>query len=75
MNVHFTADPIRNAADGRRGDPRLRELVHLELLMQGIYTARRGFVALSLPLSEDDVDALVAHLEAIADRCSPYLMT
>ena len=71
MNLHFTDQPIENAADARQSDGRLRELVHLELLLRGIYTARRGFIALSLPLTASDLNALTAAIEAIIDQWAP----
>jgi glutamate-1-semialdehyde 2,1-aminomutase len=42
----------------------LRKLLHLELNLRGLYLARRGFMSLSLPMTEADHDALVAAFEA-----------
>ncbi|MGI9418291.1 MAG: aspartate aminotransferase family protein [Geminicoccaceae bacterium] len=73
MNLHFTDTRIEQAADARRSDSRLRELVHLELLLNGLFTARRGFIALSLPLTTSEFDRLTAALAALADQWSPLL--
>ena len=40
-------------------DPRLLELLFHHLLTEGIYVARRGFMALSLALTDDHIDRLV----------------
>src|SRR4051812_4334365 len=40
-----------------------KTLLHLHMLEQGYSYARRGFVALSVPLTEDDVDGFAAAVE------------
>ncbi len=64
LAFHARSGPIRGPADARAGDGRVRELLFYDLLAQGIYTMpRRGFLALSLPLTEADFDALAAALD------------
>ena len=58
MAFHFTPAPPRNAADADAADPRLRELLFFDLLERGIHIARRGMVALSLPVGDAECDAL-----------------
>jgi glutamate-1-semialdehyde 2,1-aminomutase len=60
---HPQRAPIRRPADLAGASPDLRKLLHLELNLRGLYIARRGFMSLSLPLSEADHDALVAAFE------------
>jgi glutamate-1-semialdehyde 2,1-aminomutase len=67
MNVHFSLHPIRVPADAHPQDPAterrladLMKLFHLDLIDQGYYFARRGFIALSLPTSEADVEGFAA---------------
>ncbi|KAI0160418.1 class III aminotransferase [Xylariaceae sp. FL1272] len=48
---HFTdaeIRDIRSPADCKDEDPRVLDILHLEMLNQGFYLARRGYVALSL---------------------------
>jgi glutamate-1-semialdehyde 2,1-aminomutase len=69
VGVHATAGPVRTVADAGAADDRLAELFFLDLLERGWYLARRGFVALSLRVTDahvDDVVATVARL--LADR-------
>jgi glutamate-1-semialdehyde 2,1-aminomutase len=64
VGLHFTRGPVRSVADLPPA-PERRALLHLELLERGYWYARRGFVALSLPLDEADVDGFA---EAVEDH-------
>ncbi len=57
MNVHGTPGPVHSAADLVGQDDRWKELFFLRMLAAGFYVARRGFVALSIEVTDDDVDA------------------
>jgi glutamate-1-semialdehyde 2,1-aminomutase len=70
MNVHFAKHPIRKPADLHPADKaldktmqKLMNLFHLDMLDAGIYLARRGFVALSLPMREPDIERFEAAVE------------
>jgi glutamate-1-semialdehyde 2,1-aminomutase len=63
VGLHFTRGPVRRTRDLPRADE-LRALLHLHLLEHGYSYARRGFVALSLPLEEVDVDGFASAVEA-----------
>jgi glutamate-1-semialdehyde 2,1-aminomutase len=43
----------------------VKDLVFFELIARGFYIARRGLIALSLPVSDADVDAMVAAFDDI----------
>jgi glutamate-1-semialdehyde 2,1-aminomutase len=62
VGLHFTRGPVRRIADLPKADE-LRALLHLHLLEHGYSYARRGFVALSLPLEAADVDGFCAAVE------------
>lgn len=64
MNVHGTRGPIRSAVDLAEADDRLKELLFFHLLDAGIYMARRGFIALSIEITDADVEAFVDEVEA-----------
>jgi len=69
MTVHFTPAPPRTAAEADAADPQLRELLFFDLLERGIHVARRGMVALSLPVGDAECDALADAFGAfLADR-------
>lgn len=62
VGLHFTSGPVRNEDDVPEA-VELRSLLHIHLLERGFSYGRRGFIALSLPLSEDDVDGFAAAAE------------
>ena len=66
MNLHTHADPIGSVAD-LRTDARIRDLFFFAMAERGYYVARRGFVVLSLPLTEDQVDGFAGAFEAFID--------
>jgi glutamate-1-semialdehyde 2,1-aminomutase len=67
VGIHPSPGPVRTVADAEGGDDRLRELLFLGLLERGYYLARRGFVALSLEVTDAHVDgALDAVREVLA---------
>jgi glutamate-1-semialdehyde 2,1-aminomutase len=62
MNVHGTSGPVRSAADLVDADDRLVELFFHGALRAGYYIARRGFIALSIEITDADVDGFVDHV-------------
>ena len=64
VGFHPVPGPIDSAADIAGADDRRRELLFLDLLERGWYVAPRGFIALSIEVTDDDVDGFVA---AVAD--------
>ena len=64
--LHFTRGPVRRVSD-LPAAPELRALLHLHMLEAGYSYARRGFVALSLPLAEPEIDGFAAAVEAFFD--------
>jgi glutamate-1-semialdehyde 2,1-aminomutase len=66
VGLHFTRGPVRRVTD-LPAAPELRALLHLHMLEAGYSYARRGFVALSLPLGESDIDGFAAAVEAFLD--------
>jgi glutamate-1-semialdehyde 2,1-aminomutase len=63
VGLHFTDAPVRRITD-LPNTAELRALLHLYLLERGYSFARRGFIALSLPLEEPDIDGFAAAVEA-----------
>jgi glutamate-1-semialdehyde 2,1-aminomutase len=62
VGIHFTDGPVRNEADVP-DTPELRALLHFHMLEGGFSYGRRGFIALSLPLGQTDIDAFAAAVE------------
>ena len=59
MCLHATDRPLASMADLAGLDPRIKELLFFDLLEQGIWMARRGFCALSLPFGQAECDRTV----------------
>jgi glutamate-1-semialdehyde 2,1-aminomutase len=62
VGLHFARGPIRNEADVPEA-PELRALLHLHMLERGYSYGRRGFIALSLPLGEAEIDGFATATE------------
>lgn len=76
IGLHGTDRPIRSPDDLAGADPAIRDLVFFDLVARGYYIARRGFMALSLPLTDADIAGLVAALDDIvASRGALLLRT
>ena len=60
VGLHPVRGPVKAPDDLADADDRRRELLFLDLLERGWYMARRGFIALSLEITDGDVDGFVA---------------
>jgi glutamate-1-semialdehyde 2,1-aminomutase len=80
MAVHFRRGAISRPQDLWPGDAsaaaqyaELQKLFHLDLLEQGQYMARRGFISLSLPMAEADLARLAAAADEFLTVRGPVL--
>jgi glutamate-1-semialdehyde 2,1-aminomutase len=63
ITVHPLAGNITSPDDAEHGDKRLKQLLFLDLLERGIYIAERGFMALSLVVTDDDCSRVAGAFE------------
>lgn len=63
MTLHPTRRPLRSAADLAGCDGRVRDLLYFALLERGVFIARRGMTALSLPFGDAEAENFVAALD------------
>jgi glutamate-1-semialdehyde 2,1-aminomutase len=75
LTIHPMGGVIETPEDAEKVDIRLKRLLFLFLLEQGIYIAERGFMALSLVISDDDCAALVTAMEKFIIRYRHVLKT
>lgn len=75
MQLHATGRPLRSSADLAGTDDRVKALLFFDLLEHGIFLARRGLVALSLPFGEAQVNEFVAALDAVVTTRRTLLPT
>ena len=66
MTMHPTPGPVEQWSDIAEVDPRWRRLLFHDLLARGYYIAERGYLALSLALTEQHLDGFVAAARAFA---------
>jgi glutamate-1-semialdehyde 2,1-aminomutase len=71
--MHFQHQPIRQPDDTAHTPASARALFHLEMLARGFYVARRGFLALSLPLTEADYNTFAVGFENFVEAYGPVL--
>ena len=62
MNLHATNCKVRRPTDVASSDMRVKDLLFFALLERGVFIARRGLVALSLPFGDAEVGQFVAAL-------------
>ena len=70
---HFRPGPVAAPYAATAAEDGLRELFFLDMLAAGIYLARRGMVALSLPVTEADCGRFVAAVEEFIAARRPLL--
>ncbi len=65
LGMHTTPSPIHSTADLKDSDDRIMELIFLDLLEQGYYIARRGFIALMLPVGDAEIEGFINAFSAV----------
>lgn len=73
VNVHFRTGPILRPYAATEAENKLRELFFFDMLASGIYLARRGMAALSLPVTDADCARYVAAVEEFIAARRPLL--
>jgi glutamate-1-semialdehyde 2,1-aminomutase len=63
MQPHFRKGPIERPYAATPKEEALRELYFFDLLAAGIYIARRGMIAMSLPIGDAECDRLVTAID------------
>jgi glutamate-1-semialdehyde 2,1-aminomutase len=63
LAIHAMRGPIRSPADAAKGDAKVKELFFFDMLAHGIWLARRGMFALSLPIGDPECDQLAGAVE------------
>ncbi len=63
MNVHATPGPVASVDDLRATDDRWKELLFFDALDAGFYLARRGFIALSIEVTDADLDGFAEFVD------------
>ena len=70
---HFRWGPVDRPYTATAEEDGLRELFFFDMLREGLYLARRGMVALSLPVSQSDLDRFTAAVTEFVQSRAPLL--
>ena len=73
MQPHFRTGPIERPYAATPKEEALRELYFFDLLAAGIYIARRGMIAMSLPIGDAECDRLVAAVDEFCALRRPFM--
>ena len=73
MNIHGVPGPVSVLADLAGNNDAVKEILFLDLLERGIYMARRGFIALSMVVTEDEMDRFIDTLDEVIQLRRPLL--
>ena len=57
LSIHLKREPVRRPADIKDISPAARKLFQLEMNLGGFFTTRKGFMSISLAVSDDEFDA------------------
>jgi glutamate-1-semialdehyde 2,1-aminomutase len=68
LNFHPISGEVTRIADLEKADQRLRRLFYFHLLEQGMYMAERGFMALSLVVTDADCVKLLKAVEGFLEK-------
>lgn len=72
LTIHPVA-AVAGVGDAQAADPRLRQLLFLDLVEAGFWIAARGMLALSLPVTDDDCERFVREVAGFVDRRAALL--
>jgi glutamate-1-semialdehyde 2,1-aminomutase len=73
VQPHFRLGPILRPYTASAQEDGLRELFFLDMMKAGIYIARRGMVALSLPVGEAELARYIAAVEEFCASRKPLM--
>lgn len=70
MTFHFSDVEVISVRDVHSSDQRMMDLFWYWCVENGVYLARRGFVALMLPVGEEEADRVVCVVKLFLDKYS-----
>ena len=76
LQLHWWDRPPRNATDSvvkHMNAGQLPALVHLELLNRGVYSAGRGMLVMSTPMTSEDIQTAVQAFRETLEVVKPYI--
>lgn len=68
LNVLFTDTDVVDYRSAATSDPALTRAFHLGLLLEGVFIAPRGLMAVSLPMTDAEIDETLSAVRRVAER-------
>lgn len=68
LNIHATADPLVNVGDLAADDKAVKELLFFDLVADGFWLARRGMIALSIAVTDEDCERFMDAIRLFLQR-------
>ncbi len=65
LGLHCVTHPIRAPHDIKDARPDIKTLIHLEMMMRGFSYAQRGYMTLSLAMTDQDLDGFATAFEDV----------
>jgi glutamate-1-semialdehyde 2,1-aminomutase len=73
LQAHFRDGAITRPYSATPAEEGLRELYFLDLLAAGLYIARRGMIAMSLPIGDAECDRLIVAVDEFCTLRRPFM--
>lgn len=73
MGLHTIGHPIRTPADVADPSPEKATLLHLEMMQRGFVYAQRGYMTLSLAMTDKDLDNFAAAFDEVLEKHADLL--
>jgi glutamate-1-semialdehyde 2,1-aminomutase len=73
LNLHFVNQPITTAEQVQKSSEQLHELMHLSLLVKGVFTIPRGLFILSTVITESEIDEIVDKIDDTLKELLPLI--
>ncbi|MFQ6075128.1 MAG: aspartate aminotransferase family protein [Candidatus Bathyarchaeia archaeon] len=72
-NIHFNEEEIVDFRSSKRSNKELAELLHLSMLSNGIFLARRGMFNISTPMSKEETKQFIEALRKSLMKMKPVI--
>lgn len=73
LGIHMTAQPIRRPYEPDTNAIHKQMLIHLEMMMRGFMYAQRGYMSLSLAITEEDQISFTTALDEVVELYADLL--
>lgn len=73
QNLHFSPVPIMDGKTAAEGNKDVLHLLHLALMERGLFSASRGLLNISTPMTEREIDMAIKAVDDSLSEMLPYI--